>query len=168
MRPPPVRKLPWWGWPLLLITLPLLVAATVLGLALFPIGWLLGAKHRRQMRAWASERSGESICTFVRGFDVRSTDAWVLRAVYEELSRYLRLDGRPFPIHPGDRWEEDLAIDAEDLTEDLLPDIAHRAGRCLRDTGTNPYYDRVKTVRDLVGFLEHQPRLQGVERGACT
>src|SRR5579862_4102969 len=89
----PVKTRPWWAWPLVVLMLPIIGAALVLALACFPIGWLLGVKHRRQMRAWALDRTGDSICTFVREFDVRRTDTWVLRAVYEELSRYVRVEG---------------------------------------------------------------------------
>lgn len=167
----PARKTSWWVWPILallvggfgylLYRVPLLL---VLVVALFLIARWLTAKDTRHMRAWAQRRSGESICTFVREFDCRATDSWVLRAVYEELSRHLRVDGHRFPIRADDRWEEDLHVDSEDLTLGILPDIAHRAGRSLNDTEKNPFYDRVKTVRDLVGFFEHQPRLQSVER----
>lgn len=167
----PVRKTPRWGWPVLVLLvggfaylLYLVPWLLVVVVALVLIGWWLGAKHTRHMRAWALRRSGEDICTFVRDFDPRDTDTWVLRAVYEELSRYLQVDGRPFPIRADDRWAEDLQIDSEDIELDVLPDIAHRVGRSLEDTKKNPFYDRVKTVRDLVGFLEHQPRLQSVEQ----
>ena len=158
------RKARWWAWPFLVLLLPLLVPVLLVALAFSPIGWLLGAKHRRQMRAWALERADESICTFVREFDVRHTDSWVLRAVHEELSRHLQIEGRPFQIHADDRWQEDLQIDEEDLNLDLLPAIAHRARHSLENTKNNPFYDRVKTIRDFVGFLEHQPRLQSVEQ----
>ena len=165
------RKMSVWGYPILALILfgfgymfykiPWLLLLVPV-MAVF--GWRAMVKHTRRMRACAQSRAGEDISSFVRAFDCHQTDTWILRAVYEELSKYCQIDGRPFPIHADDRWEEDLQIDSEDMDLDLLPDIAYRAGRSLEDTEKNPYYDRVKTVRDIVGFLEYQPRLQSVEQ----
>jgi hypothetical protein len=127
-------------------------------------GWLAMRRHTRHMRARARSRAGEDISSFIRAFDCHQTDTWILRAVYEELSKWCEIDGRPFPIHADDRWEEDLQINSEDMDNDFLPDIAYRAGRSLEDTQKNPYYGRVKTVRDIVGFLEHQPKIESVEQ----
>ena len=115
------------------------------------------------MHLLRSERSGERICDFVRDFDFRNTDTWVLRSVYDELSKYLGHKGDPFPIHADDRWIEDLDIDEEDMFCDLLPDIAYRARRSLDDTEGNPYCGRVITIRDMVHFLQSQPKLEDVE-----
>lgn len=122
--------------------------------------WRSNVKYIRQMQALAQSRAGEDICTFVRAFDCHSTDTWILRAVYEEMSRCVQVDGGAFPLRPDDRWEEDLQIDDEDMSMDLLPEIARRAGRSLEHTEKNPYYCKVMTVRDLVSFLEHQPKLE--------
>ena len=167
MLPRAVHKTPIWAWPIL---------------ALFPIGSVyliyreypysliivgaVGVTHvvwsvlaARYMGRLAAGRTDESICTFVRSFDYRRTDPWVLRAVYEELSRQLVVDGRPLPIRADDRWDDDLKLDPDDFDEFVM-DIAHRAGRSMDDTERNPFYGRVKTVRDLVRFLEHQPRTE--------
>ena len=160
----PTRKIPWWAWPLCGPLLVLMAPVLVIGMAIVAIGPLFGVRYRRQLPAWAKDRTGESICDFVSEFNIRNTDTWVLRAVYEEFSEYLQTEEGPFPIHADDRWVEDLRIDDEDFHSDLLPDIAHRARRSLEDTKDNPFYDRVKTVRDLAGFLMHQPRLQDVEQ----
>jgi len=149
----------------LLLTTPVLLA---IFLVLFLIACWRWGMHEQRMRELALKRSAEDISSFVRDFDIRRTDTWVIRAVYEELSRWLQVDDRPFPIHADNRWEEDLKIDSEDMDKDILPDIAYRAGRSLEDTEKNPYYGRVKTIRDIVGFLEYQPRLQSVEQTACT
>ena len=120
---------------------------------------LLKGEHRR-LRRLASDRQNENICDFVRKFDWRRTDTWVLRAVYEELSRHLAVDRRSLPIRADDYlWEDGLGIDSEDL-DDLALAIAARAGRSLDDTRKNPFYGgKVQTIRDLVAFMEHQPRL---------
>lgn len=49
---------------------------------------------RRDLAALAQEREGESICDFARAFDTRTTDTWVIRAVYEQLQQQL---GRVYP-----------------------------------------------------------------------
>jgi hypothetical protein len=165
--PRPIHKTPIWGH---LITILLLLGTgygfykipTLLLVALFVVFlfWQHAEKHRYSMRTWAQSHSGENICSFVRAFDFRHIDTWILRAVYEELSMYLEVDGRPFPVRADDHWEEDLHIDPADMELDIFPDIAHRACRSLEHTEKNPFYDRVKTLRDLVSFLEHQPKLR--------
>lgn len=111
----------------------------------------------RSRRRLAAARAEESICEFARSFD-RQTDTWVIRAVYEELSQYLAIDGRAIPVRRHDRWIEDLGIDSGDF-EDIAEDVAFRAGRKMDDCNANPLYGKVHTVGDLVSFLEHQPRI---------
>jgi hypothetical protein len=114
-----------------------------------------------ELRQLAAQRQGESICQFVRSFDWRHTDTWVLRAVYEELQAYAELQKyASFAIHTGDTWEQ-LGIDGEDLVLDIAPSIARRSRRTLRDADRNPFNDNVATVRDLVNFFLHQPREAG-------
>jgi hypothetical protein len=159
----PLRRTPVYGWLLLAAILlfigygsykhPLLVLLVAF------LFWRANAKFVRHMNLLSQQRAGEDICTFVRSFDCRKTDTWILRAVYEEMSKYCQVKNRFIPIRPEDRWKEDLKIDAEDLGMDLLPDIADRSGRSLKNTNLNPYYSKVKTVQDLVNFLEHQPKL---------
>ncbi|MBN2180705.1 MAG: hypothetical protein JW715_02230 [Sedimentisphaerales bacterium] len=170
----PVYKTPPWAYPFIILLLAGAIALLFfIGYCLYKIPELLLVilfvvflfwqhieKFRYSMRNWAQSRSGENICSFVRAFDFRHTDTWILRAVYEELGMYLEIDGRPFPVRADDRWEEDLQIDPDDMEWDIFPDIAHRACRSIENTEQNPFYDRVKTVRDLVNFLEHQPKLQ--------
>jgi hypothetical protein len=61
-------------------------------------------------------------------------------------------------VGADDNMTEDLRVDADDLDMDLVPHIAERAGRSLNDTRRNPLYGKVRTVRDLVAFLEAQPK----------
>src|SRR4051812_32847564 len=44
----------------------------------------------RHLTNLAQARKGESICEFSRAFDTRTTDTWVIRAVYEQLQQQLR------------------------------------------------------------------------------
>ena len=130
-------------------------------LAIVTLGLLLAAlsaiKQRRQLDALASTRRHDSICTFVRSFDYRQVDTWILRAVYEALQANVSASGK-FPLRADDRLKEDLQLDEDDLDLDLLPDIAQRAGRTLEHTEINPHYGQVRTVRDLVMFLTVQPK----------
>ena len=164
----PLHKMRWWCWPIL--------AAMFSGLAywvycqpyVLPFIVLIGVvlwfqtvfETRRRRQALAARQS-ETICDFARSFD-RGTDTWIVRAVYEELCRFLSVDGRLFPLRKADHCEKDLKIDPEDL-DDLAGDIAFRAGRSMEDTKSNPLYGKVKTVSDIVTFLEHQPRVADVE-----
>jgi len=77
--------------------------------------------------------------------------------VYEQLQQYLGGDLR-VPIRATDRLQKDLRIDTEDLEMDLIAEISQRTGRSLTNTAANPYYDRVKTVGDLVLFFNAQPK----------
>lgn len=102
-------------------------------------------------------REDVSICTFARSFDCRNVDTWIIRATYEEIQRYLDPKTLP-PIKTSDRLWEDLHIEADDV-EYIGVAVAKRIGYDLRDTKSNPLYDGVKTVEDLVLFLTNQPRI---------
>ena len=111
-----------------------LVAAYVIG-RLFVV--------ERRLQVMAARRQGESICTFVRAFDCRAFDTWVLRATYEQLTAYVG-----FPVRPDDRLVEDLTIDSEDLN-DLAEEIGGAAGRSMEDTADNPWFGQVNTVAEV-------------------
>jgi hypothetical protein len=113
---------------------------------------------KRRLAALASQRAGESICEFARSFDTRTIDTRVIRAVYEELQKELHNIHPSFPIRASDFLLEDLLLDPDDLDLTLGPDIAKRTGRSLMYTSENPYFDKVRTVSDLVMFFDAQPR----------
>jgi hypothetical protein len=157
------RRMRWWGWPIL--------AAMISGLGywiyrqpyvllfLVPAGVLVNfqqASERRARKRIAASRRGESICNFARSFS-RQTDTWIIRAVYEELTRFLAIKGQTLHVRREDRCEKDLKIDPEDL-DDLAQDIAYRARRSMNRSDNNPLYGKVKTVGDIVTFFEHQPK----------
>jgi hypothetical protein len=112
-------------------------------------------RHRtkRHLAELARERIGESICEFSRAFDVRNTDTWVIRAVYEQIQEQLRWVQPDFPVRATDRLVEDLRLDPDDIDLDVFSDVASRTGRSIRYTRSNPMYGRVKTVEDLVAFF---------------
>ena len=125
------------------------------------LGAMIQRMVRKLLRALAASRPGESICSFARAFDYRNTDTWIIRAVYEELQEHLNSECADFPIRPDDRLLEDLRIDPEDLDDLLARQIAERTGRSLANPEANPYYGKVKTVRDLVTFFAGQQVLSG-------
>ena len=89
----------------------------------------------------------------------RKVDPWVIRAVYEAMVEYVNPQAKDFRLSPDDSLFEFLELDREDMEFDIVPAIADRCGRSIEKTEDNPYYNRVKTVRDLVMFLNCQPRL---------
>ena len=144
-------------------TLALGAGAVALTVALPPIaaglaGFFAWAtvSHRRRLAEMRAERPDESICSFVRAFNLRETDTWIVRAAWDEMQVYIRTDGADFPLRATDEIDSDLMVDPEEL-EDVADRIARRVGRSMTDTEHNPYYGSVRTVRDLIHFLNAQP-----------
>ncbi len=134
----------WLGMPYFLITL---------GVIAVGVAWSLHRRH--QLRSIRRERADLSICTFVKAFDYRRIDTWVLRAVYEEVSG---LAG--FPVKPEDDIYDNLQLGSDDLNDALLPEIADRCGRDINEFDRNPYtvrFEEAPTVSNLVMWFQHQP-----------
>jgi hypothetical protein len=114
--------------------------------------------HNRYLRRLASERAGEDIGTFARGFDRRAEpfDPWVVRAIWDALDDYVSFPGGRVPLRPTDRLVEDLGIDPFDL-DDLLEEVATRSGHALTHLEANPFFGKVFTVGDFVRSVTHQP-----------
>jgi hypothetical protein len=155
------QPLGWRDW-LVLIGVVLLLSSGVVVLANAIWPWsLLGlaalafAYHseERRLKVLAGERAGESIFTFARSFDCRAVDTWIIRAAYDELSNAL-------PASASDRFKQEFRFD-DDSLEDSGYSIARRCGRSMERSEENPLYGKVHTVRDLVMFLNQQPRAQG-------
>jgi hypothetical protein len=139
--------------------------------ALYRLTWLFGSlgvigivvtlvlnrNFKARLTALAALRNNESICTFAKSFNPREVDTWVIRAVYEQLQDYLVSTYPQFPIRAEDRLNGCLITDPDDLDLDLAKEISERTGRSIDDTKSNPYYAKVKTVRDLVLFFNSQP-----------
>lgn len=172
MRPPSrlmpkfVRRRQWLAWvalgivalvpAYLLLEHPIGTVAVIGGLALLTV--VEHYRYKARLKRIALARQGESICEFARSFERWQVDTWVVRAVYEQLQEYLG-GSPPVPIRATDRLKEDLPIDMEDVEMDLAVQIAQRTGRTLTNAMSNPYYNRVKTVEDLVLFFNAQPKL---------
>ena len=124
--------------------------------ALTLIGWRASVVRARRFKILATARADESICQFARSFDRQSSDMVLIRSVYETVQEQIR--GTPVPLRADDRLLEDLDLDDDDLNE-ILVDVARLANRSLDSTASNPLYGQITTVRHLVEFLHHQPRL---------
>lgn len=124
------------------------VAAGLAGL--YALAELSIRRHLNRMR---DTRTGESICTFARTFNRRSVDPWVVRAVWDEMQDYIGSGNKDFPLRATDRIEEDLKI-AD--TEEIASRVARRTGRSMENTSSNPLYESVTTVGDMVHFLNSQ------------
>ena len=83
-------------------------------------------------------------------------DAWIIRAVYEQLQAALPTKQR-VPIKASDSLFDTLMLDEDDLDLDLAEQIAQRTGRSLESCKNNPYYGKVTTAHNLVLFFNHQP-----------
>lgn len=131
--------------------LPAAVVAVALGLGTH----IAAVIETRRFDDMAQERSSESICQFARHFRGPEFDPVVVRAAYEMTQDLIgRAD---LSIRPSDRLDKDYGIVNEDL-DDLAAEIAEVAHRSLEVIAQNPYTP-VRTVADLVRFLQCQPRL---------
>ena len=139
----------WWIWEEPIILLFLVVISIMI---------VIEQRNRRiKIAKLSQERKELSICEFARSFDYRSIDTWAIRAVYETIQDYVSTPEYLIPIKAEDDLIDVLEIDDEDLDMDLLVEILQRTGRSTEDTPSNPYYGEVKTVADLVYFVNAQP-----------
>lgn len=139
----------WWIWeqPIVLLFIVVIGVMSVIE----------QRRHRIKLANLSQERKDLSICEFARSFDCRSIDTWAIRAVYETLQDYMSTPEALIPIKAEDDLTDVLEIDDEDLDMDLLVEILERTGRSMEGTPSNPYYGKVKTVADLVYFVNAQP-----------
>jgi hypothetical protein len=112
---------------------------------------------RKSLQRLAESRKDETISEFVRSFDERNTDTWILRAVYEELQLYLAPHCPAFPLRAEDDLCRDLKIDEQHRDFDIARRVLERTGRSLDGAQLNPLYGKVRTVRDFVNFVAAQP-----------
>jgi hypothetical protein len=136
-----------------------LISATAASAAAVFIGFVAAASawSNYRMRCIGAGRTGESICTFARTFNLRVVDPWIVRAVYEEIQAQFGKSVPQFPVRATDHLAQDLGIVNEDL-DALAEDVAYRSKRSLAAPEQNPI-KKIETVADLVFFLHHhQPR----------
>ena len=159
-KPKPVNKPALIG--LLLLTATIVIyqpiyLAIIAGIALLALAWthFEEPKIEKYFAELCEERKDLSICDFARGFDSRSVDTWVIRAVYEQLQAALATK-QNVPIKASDNLFDTLKLDEDDFDLDLVEEVAQRTGRSIENFQSNPYYGKVTTARNLVLFFNHQ------------
>jgi hypothetical protein len=120
------------------------------------VSWKSSRAELEQLAAKRSEGGG--ICAFARSFDLHQVDPWVVRAVYEEVTRHFKALGADVEIRADDDLINDLGIDPEDLDMGIAMDISVRTGRSFDRYKANPYLRETHTARGLVMFFNAQPR----------
>ena len=123
------------------------------------IGTIYMIGNDRRMKNIASERGESNICKYARSFDYRKIDTEIIREVWNEIRKCLGdYDGRPFPVEADDIFEKTYNLDPDDL-DDVYWAVADRLGIDTKNPESNPYWNKVTSVRNLVLFLHNQPRL---------
>jgi len=131
----------------------IIVFAIVVGL---PIAIFDHFRFKRLVR----KRAGLSICQFARSFDCRHVDTRIIRAVYEALQGWTSFGIKQFPIMAVDDLNKVYGLKDEDL-DDFAENLAQAAKRGWTDLERNPLYGKVTTAKDLVLFLNFQPKQTG-------
>ena len=127
---------------------------------------VISKREKRRFEGMCSIRDEESICTFARSFSTRHVDTWVIRAAHQEIQQLMKSYVPAFAVRASDLLLDDyLHIDSDDI-DDLLVDIAARSGHSLDGAENIPFYGKINTVRDLVLFINAQPRLATVRPSA--
>jgi hypothetical protein len=114
--------------------------------------------ERRRIKRISMKRGDANICAFARSLDYRNLDTKIIRAVYNEFKDWNSYSNvKHFPVQTDDDIYEIYRMDDEDLW-DIFCKIADRVGRSIEDIEQNPWYGKVKTVEDLIFFLNNQPK----------
>lgn len=112
-----------------------------------------------KMNSLAAERGEANICEYARSFDFRNVDTKIMREVWNELQDWLGpYNRKPFPLKANDLFDKTYSMDPDDL-DDIYWSLADRLGIDTENSETNPYFNKVTSVKNLVLFLHHQPRL---------
>ncbi len=111
------------------------------------------------MKKIALMRGEPDICTYTRSFDYRNIDTKIIRAVYNSVQEWAgKYNDIPFPVKADDSFDKIYQIDPEDL-DDIYFEIADNLNIDTKNHELNPYYEKIKTVKDLVMFLDQQKKL---------
>ncbi|WP_415905914.1 hypothetical protein ACMXYX_08600 [Neptuniibacter sp. QD72_48] len=120
---------------------------------------ILSALEHFRMKRLSNERGEADICKYATSFDYRNVDTKIMREVWNELHLWLgKYDGKPFPIETKDTFDNTYNMDPDDL-DDIYLAVAERLGINTDSPEKNPYFNKVTSVKNLVLFLHHQPRV---------
>lgn len=145
----------------LVCTYPLIALPSLGALVIFLVVFTVDARIRngRRFKELASERQGESICSFARAFDCGSVDTWVIRAVYDAMQPYCCEFGRnKLPLRPDDELGSMFRMDIFDFDE-IAESIGRRTGRSCEELSDIVEVERIATVRDLVMYFTNAKRV---------
>ncbi|WP_211216990.1 hypothetical protein [Simiduia agarivorans] len=82
-----------------------------------------------------------------------------MREVYNLVQEWAgKYEDIPFPVQADDTFDGIYRMDPDDL-DDIYFEVAEKLGISKENSEANPYYDKVETVKDLVLFLNDQPRV---------
>lgn len=134
--------------------------AVILGALILLFSVVIYFLNYRRMRAIAMSRQGSTICTYARSFDYRNVDTTIIREVYRHVQAWAgQYKGIPFPIEADDCFNDVYSMDEEEL-DDVYLQIAQKLGISTENPEANPYWNQVTTVKNLVLFLHHQPKIK--------
>ena len=112
-----------------------------------------------RLKKIATMRGAADICTYARSFDYRNIDTKIMRAVFEKVQEWAgEFDGKPFPVKADDDFDRIYQMDPDDL-DDIYYEVANELGISTERAEDNPYYDKVKSVKELVLFLHNQQKI---------
>ena len=140
---------------------------------LLPAAALLNVVSKRRLRravlALGEARRGWTYETFARDFEGRALPLEILSAVYERFQRSAadHYGVETFPVRAADVLEEvydaRLVDEWNDLAdenlESLVRDAAAACGRRVPELEERTTVARLRTVRDVVEYLERCPRV---------
>lgn len=113
-----------------------------------------------RMKKIALARGKQDICSYARSFDYRNVDTKIMRLVYEKVQKWAgTYEEQPFPVQCNDDFDTIYRMDPDDL-DDIYWEVADELGISTEHAEENPYFGKVNTVKELVLFLHHQPKLE--------
>ncbi|MET1257046.1 hypothetical protein [Aliikangiella maris] len=131
-------------------------------LAFVFVGVMVSIIDKKRMTKIALERGEPNICEYARSFDYRKVDTKIMREVWNEVQECLgKYNDKYFPVKADDVFEDVYKIDTEEL-DYIYWAVADRLGIDTEEPESNPYFNKVTTVKNLVLFLHHQSRSKNV------
>lgn len=116
--------------------------------------------NHRRMRSIALNRKNLTICAYAKSFDYRNVDTKIMREVYNHIQAWAgKYEGVNFPVEANDCFNETYRMDPDDL-DDIYFEIAEKLGISTENPQSNPYWNQVTTVKNLVLFLHNQPKVK--------
>ena len=124
--------------------------------------------NQYRMKKISLRRGEPDICTYARSFDYRKVDTQIMREVFNAVQEWAgKYEGIPFPVKADDCFDELYKMDPDDL-EDIYLEITEKLGISIDMPETNPYWDKVNNVKDLVMFIHYQKDVDKRKNGGSV